>query len=106
MSRVTPFRQLNNRRVNGKTSHAITLRLLRHRARQIESREQFERIVAQAKHQAEVRRLMEPMLRPNLPCCTGPVDTTAPYPYGPMKSHTHGCPTRDGANQAPGGIGG
>lgn len=83
MGRVTPFRQLNNRRVNGKTSHAMTMRLLRHRARLIESQEQFEAILAQATHPAEVRRLMEPMLQPNLPCCV----PTVP------RLHTEGCPT-------------
>lgn len=32
---------------------------------------------------------------PSLPCCNGTGDP-----------HTHGCPTRQGSNHAPGGIGG
>lgn len=84
MGSVLAFRQLNNRRVNGRTSHAMTMRLLRYRARQITSREQFEAIVAQADHPAEVRRLMEPMLRPDLPCCV----PTVP------RLHADGCPSR------------
>ena len=103
MGAVTPFRQLNNRRFNGRTSHPMTMRLLRHRARQIQTREQFEAILATATHPVEIRRMLEPLLAPDLRCCDAarltPADAVA-------LSHTFGCPTREGANHAPGGIGG
>ena len=103
MSRVTPFKSVVNRKVNGRESAAMTRLLLRNRARRIESREHFERIVAQAPHPEAVRRLLEPLLRPNLPCCGGPLRKADGLW---VRSHTHGCPTRDGADHAPGGIGG
>ena len=85
MSRTSPFKTFTPRRVNGRESDHVTRLLLRRRARQIESREHFERIVAQAQHPDRVRQLLEPLLRPNLPCCL-PTATDEP--------HTEGCPTR------------
>lgn len=62
----------------------MTRRLLRMRASHISTREQFEQIIAQAVHPVEVRRLLEPLLRPNLPCCAQADG-----------AHTEGCPDAD-----------
>ena len=86
MSRVTPFKSIANRKMNGRESAQMTRLLLRNRARKIESREHFERIVAQAQHPTEVRRLLEPLLRRNLPCCLPASEDD--------QAHTEGCPTR------------
>ena len=86
MSRTSPFKPIANRKVNGHESAAMTRLLLRNRARRIESREHFERIVAQATHPTEVRRLLEPLLRPNLPCCRPASEDD--------QLHTEGCPNR------------
>lgn len=84
MSRTSPFKTLTLHRVNGRESPPMTRILLRQRARQIETREQFEAIVAQAAHPQAVRRLLEPLLRQNLPCCQhallGRTDHTADCP--------------------------
>lgn len=80
MSRTSPFRTF--RKANGKEPDTLTMRLLRKRARQIATREQFEDIVATARHPKEVRALLEPLLRPNLPCCASP------------DAHTDSCPLR------------
>lgn len=103
MSRTTPYKTLTLHRVNGRESAALVRILLRQRARRIATREQFERIVAKAPHPDGVRRILEPLLRPNLPCCGGPLRVADGVL---VRSHTHGCPTRDGATHAPGGIGG
>jgi len=86
MSRTSPFKTFTPRRVNGRESRDMTQLLLRQRARQIETREQFEAIVAQAQHPHEVRRLLEPLLRPNLPCCLPASEDD--------QSHTTGCPAQ------------
>lgn len=70
MGAVTLFKSFKPRgRVNGTESDVMTRRLLRMRARQIETQQQFEQIIAQAIHPKEVRAMLEPLLRPNLPCC-------------------------------------
>ncbi len=44
---------------------------LRQQMREITTLQQFEEIVAQAHedHRGQIRKLLEPMLRPGLPCC-------------------------------------
>ena len=86
MSRTSPFKTLTPSLANGRESAAMVRILLRQRARRIESREHFERIVAQASHPTEVRRLLEPLLRPNLPCCRPSSEDD--------QLHTEGCPNR------------
>ena len=97
MGTVTLFRQMNNRHINGRESPAMTMRLLRHRARLINSREQFERIVAQAEHPVEIRRILEPLLRTNLPCCVPQLPPTD----GADAEHTTGCPTWKATTTSP-----
>ena len=81
MSRASLFRTF--RKANGKDSGQVTQMLLRRRARQIATLEQFEDIMRKATHPERVRNMLEPLLRPNLPCCVA-VET----------SHTLGCPTQ------------
>ena len=81
MSRVSPFRTFKN--ANGKDSEAVTQMMLRRRARQIATLEQFEDIVRKATHSERVRALLEPLLRPNLPCCL----------MAAKGEHTDGCPS-------------
>ena len=78
MSRVSPFRSF--RKANGKDAEAVTQMLLRRRARHISTREQFEDIIRKATHPERVRNMLEPLLRPNLPCCAA------------ESRHTLGCP--------------
>ena len=82
MSAVSPFRTFR-KKVNGHDSSTAIKVMLRKRAREIHSRQQFEAIIAQATHPGAVRALLEPLLRPDLPCCL-----MAP------KGHTEGCPDR------------
>ena len=67
MSHHALFRSF--RKANGKDSDAVTQMLLRRRARHISTREQFEDIIRKATHPERVRNMLEPLLRPNLPCC-------------------------------------
>ena len=78
-----PHRFTGPHRVNGKDSSAAIKLLLQKRAREIHSRQQFETIVAAAKHPGAVRALLEPLLAPGLPCCL----------MAAQGQHTEGCPT-------------
>ena len=79
MSRAAIFRPF--RKANGHEPDTVTQMLLRKRARQIATREQFEAIVKKATHPERVRTMLEPLLRPNLPCCVAVEGR-----------HTLGCP--------------
>lgn len=61
-------------------------RKLRRLAQSIVTRTEFERILREAPHPEHVRRLLEPMLDPNLPCC-------AIYTLGGT-GHATSCPTQ------------
>lgn len=54
---------------------------------EIATRAQFERVIAASHpdHRMRMRAILEPMLRPNLPCCGT---------YAVKKLHAGGCPTR------------
>ena len=78
MSRVSPFRTF--KKANGRDPDMVTQMLLRRRARQIATLEQFEDIVRIATHPDRVRAMLGPLLRPNLPCCVA------------ESGHTIGCP--------------
>lgn len=84
MSAVSPFKTFGRKKVNGKDSNAAIKLLLQKRAREIHSRQQFETIIAAAKHPGAVRALLEPLLRPDLPCCL----------MAGKGEHTDGCPNR------------
>lgn len=62
------------------------LRALRRLADSIVTRAQLERILRTADHPAQVRDLLEPMLRPDLPCC-------AEYAVAGNR-HATSCPTQ------------
>lgn len=75
---VVPFRRQGDTR---------TIQRLKTAMQQIATRAQFDRLLLQgAPETREARRkLMEPMLRPNLPCCGT---------YAVKGPHAAGCPTR------------
>lgn len=75
---VVPFRKPGDTR---------SVRTLRGKMTQITTRTQFERVIASfpQAHRARARAIMEPMLRPSLPCCAE---------YMATGDHAQHCPTQ------------
>lgn len=77
-------------------ANSQTVKRLRKLAQAINTQAQFEEMVEQHSHQAAFRRLVEPMLRPKLPCCAPGYlkevhGVTVDHRSNP---HTEHCPTR------------
>lgn len=90
MADVRAFRRIE-KTLTPEERHEQTMAKLRTSMQEVQTRAQFEFIVSQATDPAAARRLMEPMLPPDLPCCS----VSSPH----SSLHHENCPKTLAAKQ-------